>query len=263
MSVRVGSARIDEHGNIHGGAAGDQTGKEVCTQDWYLHSKGWVVLRPASAYAEKIAATMEAICANDHIGYDQYQRNTLYSAAQSAGWNIAKITTNCETDCSAAVRVCLAAAGIMVSDFNTSSEAGTLLGTGKFTKFTESQYTTKSDNLKRGDVLVTKTKGHTVVVLDNGANVKNNVSTNVNQNSSSTTGGFDMAVLSTVKNGSKGAQVKSVQILLNGKIGAGLSADGIAGSKTVAAIKAFQKANGLSADGICGKNTWSKLLGVS
>ena len=35
--------------------------------------------------------------------------------------------------------------------------------------------------------------------------------------------------------------------------------DGIFGSKTYAAVMAFQKANGLSADGIAGPLTWGKL----
>ena len=35
MAVKVGSARIDENGKAHGGKAGDQTGKEVSTQNWY------------------------------------------------------------------------------------------------------------------------------------------------------------------------------------------------------------------------------------
>ena len=49
MAVKIGSARIDEHGQAHGGAAGDQTGKEVSTQSWYAHTKVWVLLRAKSA----------------------------------------------------------------------------------------------------------------------------------------------------------------------------------------------------------------------
>ena len=45
MAVKIGSARIDENGKAHGGQAGDQTGKEVSTQSWYLNSKGWRVYR--------------------------------------------------------------------------------------------------------------------------------------------------------------------------------------------------------------------------
>ena len=45
-TVMIGSARIDENGNAHGGKAGDQkNGKEVSAQEWYKHSKGWRVFR--------------------------------------------------------------------------------------------------------------------------------------------------------------------------------------------------------------------------
>ena len=55
MAVKIGSARIDENGKAHGGQAGDQTGKEVSTQNWYLHSKGWRVFRAKNpSVAEKI-----------------------------------------------------------------------------------------------------------------------------------------------------------------------------------------------------------------
>ncbi|MCC8181934.1 MAG: peptidoglycan-binding protein [Clostridiales bacterium] len=76
----------------------------------------------------------------------------------------------------------------------------------------------------------------------------------------STTGGFDVSTLSTIKKGSSGAQVKSLQSLLNGKAGASLSVDGDCGSKTVAAVKSYQSAQGLTVDGIAGVNTWTALL---
>lgn len=66
-----------------------------------------------------------------------------------------------------------------------------------------------------------------------------------------------------LKNGTKGDDVKALQTLLNGYGYACGTADGIFGSKTEKAVKAFQKDQKLTADGIAGKNTWSKLLGVS
>lgn len=39
MTLIIGSARIDENGNLKNGKAGDQTGKEVCTQSYYMHKK--------------------------------------------------------------------------------------------------------------------------------------------------------------------------------------------------------------------------------
>lgn len=173
MGVTVGSARIDENGKAKGGKAGDQTGKEVSTQSWYKHKKGWIVLRPInSACAEKIADDMEYACANKNIGYDQNQRNTLYNVAKDVGFNCSKVKTKCETDCSALVRVCCAYAGIMVSNFRTTDEVSILMATGEFIKLTDAKYTESENYLLRGDILVTKTQGHTVVVLTNGKNAK-------------------------------------------------------------------------------------------
>ncbi len=169
MAVTVGSARIDENGNISGGRAGDQTGKEVMTQEWYRHAKGWRVLRCNDAVkAEKIAKAMAAACANDNIGYDQSERLTLYNRAKEVGFDPAKVKTACETDCSALVRVCLAYAGIETENFITSNEAEAILGTGLFTELTDKKYTDTPEYLLRGDILVTKVKGHTAVVLSNG-----------------------------------------------------------------------------------------------
>ena len=44
-TVYVGGASIDEKGKANGGKAGNQTGKELKKQPWYLHSKGWRVFR--------------------------------------------------------------------------------------------------------------------------------------------------------------------------------------------------------------------------
>ena len=62
-----------------------------------------------------------------------------------------------------------------------------------------------------------------------------------------------------VYRGSRGDAVRRLQELLNKKGFDCGAADGIFGSKTYAAVVAFQKANGLSADGIVGPLTWGKL----
>lgn len=171
MSVRLGSARSDERGKISGGSAGDQTGGEVSTQDYYTHSKGWNVLRAKeSGVGDKIADCMEDACNNPHIGYDQNHRNTLYNAVKGNGFkcDTKSLANDVETDCSALVRVCVGYAGIKIGDIYTGNLKSTLLATGKFELVTCDM----PDELKRGDILVTKTKGHTVVVLSNGSKVK-------------------------------------------------------------------------------------------
>lgn len=59
--------------------------------------------------------------------------------------------------------------------------------------------------------------------------------------------------MKTIKNGSRGDEVKTLQKKLN------ITADGIFGKNTEAAVKAYQKAHGLTADGIVGPHTWESL----
>lgn len=66
----------------------------------------------------------------------------------------------------------------------------------------------------------------------------------------------------TLSKGSQGAITKLLQERLKA-LGYNVGAiDGINGSQTQTAIKAFQRAKGLTVDGIVGKNTWRKLLGL-
>lgn len=173
MSVRVGSARIDERGSAIGGKAGDQTGREVATENWYLHGLLWYVLRAKDPAArEKIAQDMEYACANPKIGYDQGQNQSLLQVAKKVGYNCSKVQEPCETDCARLVRVCVLYAGIDSPDFYTGTELAVLYGTGKFSVLKSDKYCRSSDYLRRGDILVTRSRGHTVVVLDDGAKVK-------------------------------------------------------------------------------------------
>ena len=64
---------------------------------------------------------------------------------------------------------------------------------------------------------------------------------------------------STVRSGSSGTDVRTLQTMLNKVSGAGLSVDGVFGANTQAALKRYQSANGLTADGIAGSQTWAKL----
>ena len=181
MAVLIGQAGTDENGKITGGKAGDQTGKEVYTRNWW--AMGWTQLvRPKTAeLAEKIAANMEAACKNENIGYDQSGRLTLYEAAKAINFNLAAIKTPCECDCSALVAICVIAAGISVNpDLYTGNEVAALQATGKFEVLTASKYLTESNYLKRGDILV-KQYSHTVVVLSDGSKVTKTVQSEPNE----------------------------------------------------------------------------------
>lgn len=164
MAIKIGHARISENGTVTG-KAGDQTGQEVAITNYYNHSKGWVVLRAIDADArEKIAKCAEDACANDNIGYCQHDRLTLYNAVKDNGFKCDKknLTKKVECDCSALVRVCLAYAGIKVGNFTTANQKSVLVNSGKVKVVS---WDGKETSLQRGDILVTKTQGHTAIVL--------------------------------------------------------------------------------------------------
>ncbi len=62
-----------------------------------------------------------------------------------------------------------------------------------------------------------------------------------------------------VKLGSQGQVVKDLQTLLNQRVAAQLSVDGIFGAKTEAAVKTAQSIFFLEIDGIVGAKTWTVL----
>ena len=130
--IKVGSARISENGTDgwDGKAvAGDQTGKEVCEQDFYVASKGWYILRPKSvAHANAMAGNMKKACDNDNIGYDQSNRLGVVKEGIDT-------TTPTESDCSSLVRaVVKESTGVDVGNFSTANEASVLEKSGLFEK---------------------------------------------------------------------------------------------------------------------------------
>ena len=160
----IGSARIDEHGKATGGQRGDQKQTtypdykgEVSRQDFYVSSKGWIILRPKNQeHAKKIADAMGAACDNKNIGYAQNDRYSILSIGTGT-----KTPANC--DCSSLVRECVKeGTGKDPGDFTTANEPTKLMATGLFNRL---EYV-KGMDLLTGDVLVTKTKGHTVIVIE-------------------------------------------------------------------------------------------------
>lgn len=175
MSVIIGHASINENGKVTGGKAGDQTGKEVCTREWY--DKNWkYVLRPISeAVAENSAVFVEGVCSNKHVGYDQNNRNTLYQEASKEGFIPANIVNDCNTDCSEFMSCAAYAAGVPINMNGNAPTTSTMVdifkATGCYQVLTDSKLLTSPDQLKRGDILVSPGH-HTVMVLYNNNNTE-------------------------------------------------------------------------------------------
>lgn len=256
MAIRIGHASISEKGTIRG-AAGDQNGREVFIRSWYRHSKGWITLRcKVPAMREFIARAMEMACANPDIGYDQAENQTLWNNVKDKGYDPSRTTKKVETDCARLVRLCVQYAcemvgnGRLIPDFYTATLANTLVKTGLFEKLTDDKYNTRDDYLLRGDIQVTRTKGHTWVILENGRKAEV-IETE-----------FVEYVLGSriLRNGMSGKDVEEMQGYLN-QIGCDCgSADGDFGDSTEIGVRDFQKKYNLDVDGEYGPKSHAALM---
>ena len=247
-TIMIGSARINERGKLSGGAVGDQkqtsrtndTKGEVSMQPFYVHSKGWYILRPKNAaLAAKMAERMTAACNNKNIGYDQGNR---------LGVIIYSINTKAKTecDCSSLTRqVVKEASGKDPGNFTTANAVAVLGTTGLF--MNKISYVSQGKTpIYNGDILVTKTKGHIVVVVSGNPRSQT-------QSSGSSSASKEEYNMQTIRKGSKGKAVKIWQVILGHT---GSKIDGIFGSGTEADTRTWQKAHGLTADGIVGTKSW-------
>ena len=178
--VKIAHASIDENGKTAGGAAGDQTGKEVCIRSWY--NKPWnVVIRfKLPAMRQKLADFMRKVANNPYVGYDKQNRNSLLQYARNVGYDPSKINTPCEGDCSSTVTVGCIYAGLQEEQLVINGNCATtrtlrnlLKNTGMVDIYMEKDYTAKTDNLLVGDILLSE--GHHVAVVvqtDGGAEME-------------------------------------------------------------------------------------------
>lgn len=227
MGYIIGSARIDERGKLSGGSAGDQKQGavpdrrgEVSMQDFYMHKKGWVILRPRkAAHAVEIAKAMERACNNANLGYDQAGRLGVVKYGTGSS-----VRTEC--DCSSLVRQCVKeGTGTDPGNFTTADEVSKLLYTGLFDRIPFRG----ADMLWIGDILVTKVKGHTAIVTG-------------------------------MEKGATGGCVQELQTLLNyASIQPRLDVDGVYGPLTMNNLVIWQRIRGITGTGKVDAITWQEL----
>lgn len=173
----IANAGHDERGKYHGGKAGDQTGSEYCVRSWYPRPWSGVLRAKRADVREVIADVGEKGAKNKNVGYDQYQRLTLHNENAKVGWHPEKITTPCETDCTASAMDAAVAAGHRcnvdsLKSIPTNTYSGNIvknfLATGEFEWLTDSKYRTSDQYLLRGDILVYENH-HAAINLDNGS----------------------------------------------------------------------------------------------
>lgn len=249
--VIIAHASCDENKNVRNGIAGDQTSKEVCLRTWYNKPWSYVIRFTDKIMAERLAKCMEMAAANNNIGYDQNQRNTLLAYARKHNYDVSKVTEPCECDCSSLVSVALMYAGVPEGFLTLHGNCATtrtlrqiLKSTEKVEVFTTPLYVGREDKLIRGDILL-KEGSHVAVVV---------------KGAEKTTENPYMLSKRSLTIGCRGESVKWLQWQLN-TFSANLKIDGIFGKKTKLSVLLFQKdhkdSNGkpLVVDGIAGPAT--------
>lgn len=281
MAKYIAHASIDENGKAKGGAAGDQTGKEVCIRTWY--SKPWnQFFHIDNAKVRKqFGNNMIDIAKNNNVGYDQNQRNTLLTQAKKVKFDFTKITTKCETDCSAAITTALLGAiytilgekayeeayDVMVVSGNCATTSTlkarlTKLTVIKVTCYTSSAYVASTSKAVFGDIY-NKSGSHVVCYIDNGNKASVTTTTSTAKTYSGTFPALPTRGYYKLGDGYKTltkytTQIKRLQKFLNWCMSSGLTVDGQYGEKTVAAVKAFQKKYSLTVDGQFGAKSLTK-----
>lgn len=163
MVYTFASARHDERNKYSGGSAGDQlqtsktkdTKGEVSMQTLYNHAKGWYCLRWKNVeYSKKFAENVKKLVNDPNIGYDQGNRLSIMNYNGK---------TKVECDCSSLMRRAIKdTTGKDVGNFTTQNEKTVLLNSGFFTN---AGTVTTASTLYTGDILVTKTQGHTGAIV--------------------------------------------------------------------------------------------------
>lgn len=243
MTIYIGSARSDEKGTYSGGKPGDQKQTstndlkgEVSIQPFYIHKKGWLVLRPRTkTIAQGMADAMIRACANACIGYSQSDRLGIIKNGTRT-----KTLTNC--DCSSLVRQCInEASALNVGNFTTANEVDVLMATGMFELIPYE----RGMKLYSGDVLVTKTKGHTAIVTMGEVKTSPEVAYTTTR--------------STLRFGSRGNDVKYLHSQLKKlKYGVNPESDYFDSTTKLCVIN-FQAVHNLDPDGVVGQKTWAEI----
>ena len=260
--VKISNSGSDENGNYKNGKAGDQTGKEWQIRDWYIRPWNCVLRHPLAEVRACIATLAVKAAENNHIGYDQNQRETYASALAKAGYDPSKITVDVESDCSAGVIANVKATGNILGIDKLKNVKATYTGNMRsgfssagFLILTDKKYLNSNEYLLAGDILLNDLH-HTCVAVTNGTKSEAEGAKTYEKSME------EYEMLPLLKRTANGPAVEHLQWMLNHAAYTGkklLDEDGGFGWKTHAQVLAFQKACGLEEDGEVGPKTWQAL----
>lgn len=181
--IQLSTCGGDERGKARGGKAGDQTGTEWSIRGWYNSPWDCVLRHPDPAVRSEISKLSVSAAKNNAIGYDQDERITFWTHLKGVGYDPAKITAKCETDCSAGVCAIVKAVGYRlgipslqsISEYGWTGVMKDMFKKAGFQVLTESKYRTSSRYLVDGDILLNEVK-HTCIAVESDSSAGSSTS---------------------------------------------------------------------------------------
>ena len=270
----ISNSGSDENGNVKGGKAGDQSKKEWCLRKWY--SRPWTcVLRfPDIIVATLIAQLGIDAALNDHIGYDQGQRDTFWREVRKVGYLPALVKIACEEDCTAGVNALVHCAAYLleIPALKKISETGVrssnmrrLFKAAGFKVLTDPKYLKSGDYLLPGDILLYDNH-HGATNVTCGKKVRGSYTyRDVIDNLDEYRGKVDPEP-DGLRRGDSGPEVKAMQERLlkwNPQCLPEYGADGDFGKETENAVKFFQKGKNLPETGVYDAATEAALIATT
>ena len=258
----IANSGHDENNRYHGGQAGDQTGHEAELKAWYYRPWTVVLRYPDPAVGLCIAKLEVAMCLNNKIGYDQYQRKSYWNELVKAGYDPSAITTACEQDCTGGTTANVKAAGHIMGlpaleDIPVDTYSGNMRARfvkAGFKALTGNKYLSGPNYLLPGDVLLYE--GHHAAVNITYGKYADRTAVDIPEKPEALKLGDRI-----LKNGMRGADVKALQAALI-KLGYDCGrwgADGDFGDCTEMAVRRFQTQEDLAPDGEFGPLTLAAL----
>lgn len=204
--TKVANCGHDERYKYSGGKAGDQTGDEWYIRDDYDFGQKVYLVHPNDKVNDLVARMAVSGAKNDHIGYDQGERTTFYTALKKANWIVANIKTDCESDCSAGVAAIVIGAGNRLGDKKLAAVSkdcytGNLkaaLTKAGYKAYTYNELIKKFGKKPKGCIQLNESK-HVNIVVDGASNLPKDTTSSTNTSTSSAkTGKYKITTASGV-----------------------------------------------------------------
>ncbi len=174
MGIKIVHAKMNELRTTTGGKVGDQTGKEISSEPFYLNDSKYLLICRDPAMAARALSFMVQIAENNAFGYsqDSGERWSGYKSIVANGWRVDGAGGS--FDCASAIITAYILAGLRIApEGYTGSMYSQFKATGLFDIYKGAPYTTSDAYAKAGCLYLrpktSKRGGHVFMAMQDGS----------------------------------------------------------------------------------------------